>query len=219
MQRMLLVLKRSPEQEHALVGLIDQLQDKSSPNFHQWMTPDQFGQQFGAADSDIEAVTAWLTTHGFQVAEVSKGKTVIEFSGTAAQVQSAFHTSIHKYVVAGEEHWANSSDPQIPTALVPVVSGVATLHNFFKKPMLHMAPESIKVTRAPFAIPESSFPDNVHALSPGDYATIYNIKPLYQAGINGTGSSIAVVARTEIDPYDVSAFRISSASLTRCKSS
>src|ERR1700733_8521886 len=80
LQRMLLVLKRSPEQEHALVGMLDQLQDKSSPNFHQWMTPDQFGRQFGAADSDIAAVTAWLAGHGFQVAQVSQGRSVIEFS-------------------------------------------------------------------------------------------------------------------------------------------
>ncbi|HEX4485151.1 MAG TPA: Ig-like domain repeat protein [Terriglobales bacterium] len=207
LQRMLLVLKASAEQEHALTGLLDQLQDKSSISYHQWMTPDQFGQQFGAADSDIQAVTTWLTTHGFQVAQVSKGKTVIEFSGTAGQVQSAFHTSIHKYVVNGEEHWANSSDPQIPTALAPVVSGVATLHNFFKKPLLHMSPEPMTITRAPFAVTDTSFSATDHALSPGDYATIYNIKPLYQAAINGTGSSIAVVARTEIDFNDVYEFQ------------
>jgi hypothetical protein len=206
MQRMLLVLKRSPEQEHSLAGLLDQLHDKSSPQFHQWLTPEQFGLEFGPADSDIQAVTTWLESHGFQVAEVSKGRTVIEFSGTAAQVQSAFHTSIHKYVVNGDEHWANASDPQIPTALTPVVAGIATLHNFFKQPLLHMAPEPIPFTRPPFAIPASTFPGNDHALSPGDYATIYNIKPLYQAGIDGTGSSIAVVARTEIDPGDVSDF-------------
>jgi hypothetical protein len=207
LQRMLLVLKRSPEQEHALAGLLDQMQDQSSPNYHQWMVPEQFGQQFGAADSDIQAVTAWLASHGFQVTEVSQGKTVIEFSGTAGQVQSAFHTSIHKYLVDGEEHWANASDPQIPTALTPVVAGVATLHNFFKKPMLHMAANPIAMTRPPFAVPDSSFPNNDHALSPGDFATIYNIKPLYQAGINGAGSSIAVVARTEINSYDVFSFQ------------
>ena len=207
MERMLLVLKRSPEQEHTLAGVLDQLQDKSSPYFHQWMTPEQFGQQFGVADSDIQAVTAWLTNHGFQVAEVSKGKTVIEFSGTAAQVQSAFHTSIHKYVVNGEEHWANSSDPQIPAALTPVVAGVATLHNFFKKPLLHMSPEPMAFSRDPFSIIESTFSGNDHALSPGDLATIYNIKPLYQAGINGTGSSIAVVGRTEIIGYDTDSFQ------------
>ena len=88
---------------------------------------------------------------------MSKGKTVIEFSGTAAQVQSAFHTSIHKYVVGGEEHWANSSDPQIPTALTPVVAGVATLHNFFKRPLLRISPDRIPFTRSPFSNPRQYF--------------------------------------------------------------
>src|SRR5271155_714381 len=116
MERMLLVLKRSPELEAALESLLDQQQDKSSPNYHNWLTPEQFGQQFGPPDQDIAAVTAWLQSHGFHVANVSNGRTVIEFSGTAAQVQAAFHTSIHKYTVNGTDHWANSSDPQIPAA-------------------------------------------------------------------------------------------------------
>jgi len=139
MNRMLLVLRRSPEQEAALEQLLDQQQDQSSPNYHQWLTPRQFGQQFGPADQDIQTVTSWLQSHGFQVTRISNGRTVIEFSGTAGQVQEALHTAIHKYAVPGangtEEHWANSSDPQIPTALTPVVVGVNTLHNFPRKPM------------------------------------------------------------------------------------
>jgi len=117
MERMLLVLKRSPEQEAALLKLLDDQQDKSSPQFHKWVTPEQFGQQFGPADSDIQAVTSWLQGHGFEVAQVSKGRTLIEFSGTAAQVQEVFHTPIRKYMVKGEAHWANASDPEIPDAL------------------------------------------------------------------------------------------------------
>src|SRR5438477_5903503 len=132
MKRMLLVLKRSPEQEAALRKLLDDQQDKASPNYHKWLTPEQFGRQFGPADQDLQAVTSWLQMHGFQVSQVTKGRTVIEFSGTAAQVQEALHTSIHKFVVNGEEHWANASDPQIPAALAAVVAGVNTLHNFLK---------------------------------------------------------------------------------------
>ena len=66
------------------------------------------------------------------MASVGKGKTVIEFSGNAGQVRNAFHTEIHKFVVNGEEHFANVSDPAIPEALSPVVAGVAALHNFRK---------------------------------------------------------------------------------------
>ena len=111
LNRMLLVLSRSQEQEAALEALLDQQQDKSSPNYHNWLTPEQFGQQFGPADQDIQAVTSWLQTHGFQVNRVSNGRVVIEFSGTASQLQEAFHTEIHKYAVNGEEHWANFDRP------------------------------------------------------------------------------------------------------------
>ncbi len=129
MNRMLLVLQRSPSQEAALEQLLDQQQDHSSPNYHQWLTPQQFGQQFGPSDQDIQTITSWLQSHGFQVAEISNGRTVIEFSGTAGQVQQAFHTAIHKYSIptatgAVVDHWANASDPSIPTALTPVVAGV-----------------------------------------------------------------------------------------------
>ena len=105
MDRMLLVLKRSPEQQTALLKLLDDQQDKTSASYHKWLTPEQFGQHFGPADADIQAVTSWLQSHGFQVARVAKGRTMIGFSGNAAQVQEAFHTAIHKYVVNGESHW------------------------------------------------------------------------------------------------------------------
>ena len=100
MQRMLLVLKRSPEQESALRQLLDDQQDKQSPNYHKWLTPEQFGKEFGPTDADMQTITSWLQSHGFQVG-TSKGRTVLEFSGSASQVKEAFHTTIHKYIVNG----------------------------------------------------------------------------------------------------------------------
>src|ERR1700693_986207 len=105
MQRMLLVLKRSPQQESGLRQLLDNQQDKSSPSYHKWLTPEEFGKQFGPTDADLQTITGWLQSHGFQVGS-TKGRTVLEFSGTAALVQDAFHTTIHKYIVNGEQHWA-----------------------------------------------------------------------------------------------------------------
>jgi hypothetical protein len=103
MQRMLPVLKRPPEQETALKTLLDDQQDKSSPSYHQWLTPEQYGQQFGPTDTDLQTITVWLQSHGFQVGS-TKGRTVLEFSGTAGQVQAAFHTMMDKYIVNGEQH-------------------------------------------------------------------------------------------------------------------
>ena len=154
MERMLLVLKRSPEQQAALSKLLDDQQDKSSPRYHKWLTPEQFGQQFGPADSDIQAVTSWLQSYGLQVSRVGKGRTMIEFSGTAAQVREALHTSIRKYVVKGEAHLANANDPEIPAALVPVVAGVHSLHNFYLKPLSSFSGERFTITRRAGLPPE-----------------------------------------------------------------
>jgi len=206
MQRMLLVLKRSPQQDFALRELLDDQQDKASPNYHKWLTPDEFGVQFGPSDQDIQVVTGWLQSHGFQVNRVSHGRTVIEFSGAEAQVEEALHTSIHKYLVHGEEHWANASDPQIPAALAPVVAGVWSLHDFRKKPKSKFSNQHFAIPQ-PGASPLLTFQGR-HALMPGDYATIYNINPLYSAAVNGQGVNIAVVARTNFSGSDVTDFRL-----------
>jgi hypothetical protein len=198
MERMLLVLKRSPEQEYALRTLLDDQQDKASPNYHKWLSPEQFGKQFGPADQDIQTVTSWLQRHGFRIGQVAKGRNIIEFSGTAAQVQEALHTSIHKYVVNGKEHWANASDPQIPTALTPVVAGVHTLHNFLKQPAIHFSGGKVAAKYLPGKPPDINFSNGMHALGPGDYTTIYNIDPLHSAGVDGRGTFIAVVARSNL---------------------
>lgn len=207
MDRMLLVLSRSTQQESALQALLAGQQDKSSPLYHRWLTPQEFGQQFGAADQDIQTVTAWLESYGFQVNRISNGRNVIEFSGSAGQVQQAFHTEIHKYVVNGQEHWANTSDPQIPAALGPVLAGIVTLHSFGKKPQLTVTGKRVEATYQPGVQPQFTASDGSHELVPADYATIYNINPLYSAGINGSGTTVAVVARTDIQMSDVNQFR------------
>jgi len=203
MDRIMLVLKRSPDQESALRDLLEQQQSTSSPNYHKWLTPDQFGQQFGPADQDIQVVTSWLTSHGFQSIQVSKGRTVIEFSGTAAQVESALHAAIHKYVVNGESHWANVNDPQIPAALAPVVSGFVSLNNFPKKPLSVRSGRKIPFTVGPGPKPQITFTDGTHGLAPADFNLIYNVG----AGMTGAGATIGVVAHSNINVSDVTQFR------------
>jgi subtilase family serine protease len=222
--RMLLVLKRSAAQEAALDQLMEQQQDASSSNFRNWLTPAQFGQQFGPADQDIQTITSWLQSHGFQVAKVSSGRTIIEFSGTAGQVREAFHTTIHKYSVNGEEHWANSSDPRIPMALTPVVAGVSTLHNFPRQ-QIHEVAGVFSRTKATGAVKPAStlftFPNPCNptsqpfcdfAVAPADFAKIYNVpnlllSPAAGTQFNGDGVTIAIVGESDINTADVAQFR------------
>jgi len=219
-ERMLLVLKRNLQQEAALEKLMAQQLDRSSPNYHKWLTPAQFGQMFGPSDQDIEKITAWLRSHGFVIENIASGRTTIEFSGDAAQVQSAFHTAIHKFVVNGEEHWANVEDPAIPAALMPAVAGVRSLHNFSLKPMSRVRsglsqfrrPGSSKSPQPKFNVP-SNGPcglTNVATcflLGPADFATIYNLTPQYTSGIDGTGETIAVLNDSNINLQDDADFR------------
>ncbi|HEY4902071.1 MAG TPA: Ig-like domain repeat protein [Candidatus Sulfotelmatobacter sp.] len=221
MQRMLLVLKRSPEQESALRKLLDDQQDKHSPSYHKWLTPEQYGNQFGPSDSDMQAITGWLQSHGFQLGAPSRGRTVLEFSGSASQVQDAFHTTIHKYVVSGEEYWSNADDPSIPTALTPAIAGVRSLNNFPKKPMNVLAgvgeqdPKTGKIHPAQPLITFPSGCDENNSVSdycsnwlgPYDFATIYDVLPLWNAGIDGTGVTVAIVGESDIQMSDVQAFR------------
>src|SRR5690242_1624390 len=193
MKRMLLVLKRSDAQEAALRKLLDDQQDKHSPSYHKWLTPQRFGQQFGPTDADIQTIISWLQSHGFEVGS-TKGRSVLEFSGTAAQVEEAFHTTIHSYLVNGETHWANSTDPAIPAALRPAVAGIKTLHNFLKKPALHLAQQTIPAKLVGKSHPEFTSSSGPHALTPADYQTIYNAIP----GSGGSGVTIAVIGRNNL---------------------
>jgi len=212
LERMLLLLRRSPEQEAALQVLLDDQQSKSSPSYHAWLTPAQFGRQFGPADSDIQTVTNWLQSQGFQVTNVAAGRTVIEFSGNAAQVRDAFHTEIHSYLVNGETHTANASDPQIPAALAPVVAGPVSLNNFPRNSYARILGQFRRSLGNPSLEPLFTFPNpfsgkTFYGLGPGDFATIYDSKPLIAAGNDGTGQTIAIVGQTNINVQDVQQFR------------
>ena len=91
---MMLQLRRPAAREQALVALIDQLHDSNSPSYHHWLTAAEIGERFGPATSDIQAVTTWLSQHGFAVNTVYTNRMAIDFSGTADQVRTAFHTEI-----------------------------------------------------------------------------------------------------------------------------
>src|SRR5882757_4538468 len=205
MTRMLLMLQRSAEQETVLQQLMDAQQTKGSSNYHAWLTPEQFGKQFGSSDADVQAVTDWLTRQGFQVSKVAAGRGAIEFSGNVAQVRNAFHTEIHKFAVNGGEHIANVSEPAIPAALAPVVKGVAALNTFPREAHLHNRGVYRWQRDTGQIKPLFTFGNNPanFAMAPADFAKIYNIP----AGADGTGQTIAVIGQSNINAQDVIDFR------------
>jgi hypothetical protein len=212
LKRMLMLLQRSSDQEAALRQLLDDQQSKSSSNYHAWLTPDQFGKQFGPAEADIQGVTAWLTSHGFTGIQLGPGRQVIEFNGTAGQVRNAFHTEIHRFGINGKEFTANAADPQIPAALSPVVAGVVSLHNFPRKSHARYLGQFQRPLSASKASPLFTFPNpntgrTFYGLGPADFAKIYSTQQLWDAGIDGTGQTIAIVGETNFNLQDVQDFR------------
>jgi subtilase family serine protease len=223
LRRMVLVLQRSPEQESALQQLIDQQQDKTTSTYHQWLTPETFGAAFGPTDRDLSAVTAWLSSRGFTGIQVNAARTRIEFNGTAGAVHSAFRANMHRYAVNGDERFANASEPSIPAALAPVIAGIASLNNFPRRAQSHKVGNfrrdlaAAHTTQSPdqaLSAPQPAFTVNEsgttsYGVTPYDFATIYNVLPLWNAStpIDGTGQTIAIVGQTDINPADFVNFR------------
>jgi len=191
-----LLTEPTASQQKALTKLLAQQQDRRSPNYHKWLTPDQWADRFGLSPNDVHQITAWLKSQGFGGLHVARGRNWIRFSGTAAQVQSAFGTEIHRYNVDGELHVANATAPKIPVALAGMVTGLRGLHDF------HLQPRGVKRARPYYT--SAKFGDLV---APGDVATIYDLNALYNAGIDGTGQTLAVIGQTDIYQADLNGFR------------
>ena len=191
LDHMQLLLKRPAETEAALVRYIDALHNPASPSFHKFLTAATFGAVFGPVASDVAAVKSWLQAKGFVVNGVVTGGMVIDFSGTAGQVRSAFGTEIHNLDVNGVAHIANMTDPTIPAALAGVVHGVVSLHDF--RPHTNF-----KVNTATAVKPAYTVGGGYELVVPGDLAKIYRLAPLFRKGITGQGVTIALIEDTDV---------------------
>jgi subtilase family serine protease len=205
MEHVYVLLRRSLEQENALNKLTADLQNPSSPNYHKWLTADDLGRKFGPSPRDLASVTSWLTSHGLQVNMVHKSGMVVDISGNAKQIAEAFHTEMHSYSINGKSHIANASDPEIPSALSPVVAGVVSLHDFMPKANAHkpLSNFSFLCTGCPDGFDGAQLFD----VAPADFATIYNVGPLYKNQITGAGQIVVVLEISNIQSQDVDSFR------------
>jgi hypothetical protein len=203
-----LIVAPSPSQQAALDLLLAQQQDRKSANFHKWLTPEQYAVRFGMSQKDVSKITTWLESQGFTVLQVARGRNAVTFSGTAAQIQIAFNTAIHRYQVNGENHIANSTPVSLPAALSGVVTGVRGLHDFRLKPM-YVRP-AFSSANGPHPHYTTTVNGNTdYFIAPGDITTLYNLSPLYNAStpIDGTGQKLAIVGQTDIYLADLVDFR------------
>lgn len=206
-----LAFRPSAAQQKDLDKLLVDLQDPKSPVYHQWLTPEEFGARFGMSDSDLAQVQSWLESKGFSVIDVPPSRNRIRFSGTVAQIESAFRMEMHRYRVKGEDDFANATEPSMPAAFASLVAGLNNLHTFrpeARAKLLDLSPKA----QAHF----TSGVSGSNFIAPGDFAVIYNLNPLYNHApvkFDGTGQTIAVAGQTALassstnDFVDVNAFR------------
>lgn len=194
----------SASQHKALTKLLAQQQDRQSPLYHKWLTPQQYAERFGLSQNDLTKIATWLTSEGFQILSVGGGHNSVVFSGTAADVERAFGTQMHTYVRDGVEHYSNASPITLPAALQGIVASVIGLHDFRPVPANRGRLTQNYKTRPDYYDANFIFPN---FLAPGDIATIYDLTPLYNAGIDGTGQKLAVVGQTDVYLDDINDFR------------
>ncbi|MGC2399042.1 MAG: S53 family peptidase [Acidobacteriaceae bacterium] len=189
-----LVFRRSATQEAELHQLLSNLQNPSSPIYHQWLSPPTFAARFGIADADIITTENWLSTHGLHVDNVASSRDRITFSGTAAQVESALGAELHHYRVDGAVHFAPASDLTLPAPLAGIVASVLHLSDFRPMPAWKVTTEST---------PDYTESDTgAHYLLPPDIGVMYDFVPANVATNHSsiTGSTqVAVVGQSYVN--------------------
>ncbi|MFP5228703.1 MAG: protease pro-enzyme activation domain-containing protein [Acidobacteriota bacterium] len=206
MEGITLWFQPTAEQKAELDALVAAQQTPGSPWYHMWLTPAQYASRFGLSDADLARVQQWLESQGFNIGRVSNSHTSITFSGTAAQIESAFQTELHQYQIGSTTHFANATELTIPAALSGIVRSVGNLDDFRPKPQFRPSASSV--------LPSfTSGQSGNHYLTPADVGTIYDIAAAWNSGYTGTGQTIAVVGQSQIAVADIEAFQ-SAAGLT-----
>jgi hypothetical protein len=204
-----IVFNRSAGQEADLQALIAAQQNPAAPQYHQWLSPEQFAARFGMADVDLSKVQNWLEQQGFSIDSVARSKNAIHFTGTVRQVEAAFQTEMHLYKINGTQHFAPSTALSAPSAFAPTVLGITNLDDF--RPQSRALSKKNMRARANFTGAGSTDAANQNIwFAPGDVATVYDIKPLYNASVTGAGQSITIVGQSAILNSDIEAFESAS---------
>jgi hypothetical protein len=175
--------------KNALIALSIAQQDSQSNDFHHWISPEEFGQRFGADPKDIRAVTDWLQNAGMKNVEVARGGNIVSFTATVQQLQAALQIRMHLYRVQGEGHYANTTAPVLPAPIRGIVSSVQGLNDFG----LHLQRNRWRKASAEVTGRAGVSP----GLGPGDLAILYDVKPLYEEAAGGAQPTIAVVGAAD----------------------
>jgi subtilase family serine protease len=200
------VLSRSAELQASFTKLLADQQDPASPSYHQWLTPQQAGERYGPTQHDLDALTGWLGSQGFSVVESSPSRIFVNAVAPAATVANALATSFHTFSVSGRSRISATVDPSIPTAFASVVTSVSGLADTDLRPMHHGQAMAQGAQLQQNGVQPQYTTVSAHYITPGDFATIFDLKPIYNAGISGAGQKVAIIGRSRVASADITGF-------------
>jgi subtilase family serine protease len=182
-QRITAALALKLHNQSALDNFLADVQNPASPQYRHFLTPAQFNAAFGPTKADVDKAVSFLEQNGATGIEVSGNGQAITFSGSAAQLESTFHTPIGVYhdAVSGRDFYANDTTPTVPASVSAVVSNVVGLDNH--------------AVRKHYAAPDAASPKVVKAVTPPVLKTAYGV-----TSDMGTGSGVNV-GFVEFDGY------------------
>lgn len=180
-----------------------------APDYHHFLTAEQFVARFGPSDADVGKVAAALAEYGLAAERTTA--TTLKVTGMPADLERAFSTTLHRYEVAAHGHGpgytfrAPASRPTLPAEISREVAAVIGLDN---RPAAYS-----QVKTLPPAVRPA--PPGTKPLRPGktfgnltviDVANQYDVNPLYASGITGSGRTIGIMTLASFTPSDAFAY-------------
>jgi kumamolisin len=188
-------------------NLLASLTTPGDPQFHKFLTPDQFRAKFGPAEADIRKVTSALQRNGLSVERASS--TTLRATGTPAKIENAFGVALHQFDVPAQgrapaySYRAPLEQPKVPEAvagLVNAVVGFDTKPRF--RPHIQQAPAALLGALQRGQKDSAKIVNPFGSLTVADFAQYYDVQPLYAAGITGSGRTVGIVTLANFTPAD-----------------
>jgi subtilase family serine protease len=106
-----------------------ELQDNNSPNFHKYLTPEQWNARFAPSAHDEQAIVDWLTANGMTVTQRYPNRLVVDAEASSEVIEKAFAIQLNSYKVGADTEFSNDRDPVIPSHLVGILHSVGGLNS------------------------------------------------------------------------------------------
>lgn len=192
-QRMNLALTLQLHNVQGLEALIGNLYNPSSPQYHQFLTAQQFTQEFGPTTQDYQKAIGFVQAHGLTVTNQTPNRLVLDVSGTVSQIEDAFHVTMQNYQHPTEKRtfFAPDQEPSVEAGIP--IQGISGLNNFEPpKPMGLRYAKKGEITKT-----------NQTGSGPDGFFLGSDMRAAYAPGTALTGAGQAV-GLFEFGPYNLS---------------